>query len=143
MQRDFSRTDRVGQQIQQEIATVLQRDFKDPRVGWVTVSEVSVSKDLAYATVFVSLLGTDLTTEGEKVKATLEILNNAQGFFRSEIGKRMRLRIVPAIKFEYDDSLVTGIEMSRKVNDAVEQDKVRRQKSGENPADLLDNEDDD
>ena len=57
MQRDFSRTDRVAQQVQQEIAMILQRDFKDPRVGWVTVSAVEVTKDLAYVTVFVTLLG--------------------------------------------------------------------------------------
>ena len=138
MQRDFSRTDRVGQQIQQEIAVVLQRDFKDPRVGWVTVSAVEVSKDLAYATIFVTLLGQE--EDSEKVQTSIDILNKAKGFFRSEIGKRMRLRIVPEIKFEYDSSLVTGIQMSKKVDEAVNSDKSRRAASGENPADLTDTE---
>mgnify|MGYP000471332440 CR=1 FL=1 len=133
MQRDFSRTDRVAQQVQQEIAMILQRDFKDPRVGWVTVSSVEVTKDLAYVTVFVTLLGQE--DQEEKVKETIEILNNAKGFFRSEIGKRMRLRIVPEVKFAYDDSLVTGIEMSRKVDEAINKDKSMRDQSGDNPAD--------
>ena len=133
MQRDFSRTDRVAQQIQQEIATILQRDFKDPRVGWVTVSAVEVSRDLAYVTVFVTLLGQE--DDKEKITATIAILNKAGGFFRSEIGKRMRLRIVPEVKFEYDDSLVTGIEMSKKVDAAINKDKNMRQQSGDNPAD--------
>lgn len=130
MQRDFSRTDRVAQQVQQEIAMILQRDFKDPRVGWTTVSAVEVSKDLAYVTVFVTFFG----KEGEEIQKTIDILNNAGGYFRSEIGKRMRLRIVPEVKFEYDDSLVTGIEMSKKVDDAINKDKNRRAESGDNPA---------
>lgn len=134
MQKDFSRTDRVAQQVQQEIAMILQRDFKDPRVGWVTVSAVEVSKDLAYVTVFVTFFG----KEGEEIEKTLEILNKAGGFFRSEIGKRMRLRIVPEVKFEYDSSLVTGIEISKKVDAAINHDKTRRSAAGENPADEAD-----
>ncbi len=133
MQKDFSRTDRVAQQVQQEIAMILQRDFKDPRVGWVTVSSVDVTKDLAYVTVFVTLLGQE--EEEEKIQKTIEILNKAQGFFRSEIGKRMRLRIVPEIKFAYDNSLVTGITMARKVDEAIAKDNNLRAESGDNPAD--------
>ena len=133
MQRDFSRTDRVAQQVQQEIAQILQRDFKDPRVGWVTVSAVEVSKDLAYVKVFVTLLGQE--DQADKIEQTIEILNKAKGYFRSEIGKRMRLRIVPEVKFEYDDSLVSGIEMSRKVDAAINKDKDLREKAGDNPAD--------
>lgn len=133
MQRDFSRTERVAQQVQQEIAMILQRDFKDPRVGWVTVSAVEVSKDLAYVKVFVTLLGQE--DQKDKIDETIEILNKAKGFFRSEIGKRMRLRIVPEVKFEYDNSLVTGIEMSRKVDEAINHDKDRREQAGDNPAD--------
>ena len=134
MQTNFSRTDRVAQQVQQEIAMLLQRDFKDPRVGWVTVSSVEVTRDLAYVTVFVTLLGQE--EDEDKIKQTIEILNKAQGFFRSEIGKRMRLRIVPEIKFSYDDSLVTGITMARKVDEAIAKDQGLRAKSGDNPADI-------
>jgi ribosome-binding factor A len=134
VQKNFSRTDRVAQQVQQEIAMLLQRDFKDPRVGWVTVSSVEVTRDLAYVTVFVTLLGQE--EEEEKIKQTIEILNKAQGFFRSEIGKRMRLRIVPEIKFSYDDSLVTGITMARKVDEAIAKDNNLRAESGDNPADI-------
>lgn len=138
MQRDFSRTDRVAQQVQQEIAMILQRDFKDPRVGWVTVSAVEVTKDLAYVTVFVTLLGQE--DQKDKIEETITILNNAGGFFRSEIGKRMRLRIVPEIKFTYDDSLVTGIQMSRKVDEAISKDKNMRAQAGDNPVDEFDDE---
>lgn len=133
MAKDFSRTDRVGQQIQQEIAQILQRDFKDPRIGWVTVSSAEVSRDLAYVTVFVTLLGQE--ENREKIEQSIEILNKARGFFRNEIGKRMRLRIVPDIKFSYDESLVNGIEMSKKVDAAINKDKQMRAESGDNPAD--------
>ena len=134
MDKNFSRTDHVAQQVQQEIAMILQRDFKDPRIGWITVSEVEVTKDLAYVTVFVTFFG----KENEEIEQALEILNKANGFFRMEIGKRMRLRIVPEIKFSYDDSLVTGITMSNKVDEAIKKDKVRRAESGKNPAEDLD-----
>ena len=134
MDRNFSRTDRVAQQVQQEIAMIVQRDFKDPRIGWVTVSEVEVTKDLAYVSVFVTFFG----KEEEEIAEALEILNKANGFFRMEIGKRMRLRIVPEIKFIYDNSLVTGIERSNKVDEVIQKDKVRRAVSGKNPAEDLD-----
>jgi len=115
--KNFSRTDRVAQQVQQEIAMILQRDFKDPRIGWVTVSEVEVTKDLAYVSVFVTFFG----KEEEEIAEALEILNKANGFLRMEIGKRMRLPI-----------------SIRKKPLAIQKDKVRRAESGKNPAEDLD-----
>jgi ribosome-binding factor A len=123
VKRDFSRTDRVAQEVQKEIAVMLQRDFKDPRIGWVTVSSVEMSKDLAYGKVYVTFFEEDQ----EKISNAIEILNDAAGFFRMEIGKRIRLRITPEIKFFYDESLVTGMKMSQKVDAARRADKAKEQ----------------
>ena len=135
--REFSRTDRVGQQIQKEVALILQREIKDPRLGMITVSAVEVSRDLSYAKVFVTTLNDH---DEEKSKLIMKILGEAQGFVRSLLGKRIRARIVPEIKFAYDDSLVTGIAMSRKVDEAINKDKDMRAQSGDNPADEIEQE---
>ncbi|RUO41408.1 ribosome-binding factor A [Pseudidiomarina aestuarii] len=121
MGKDFSRTDRVGQQYQREIAMILQREIKDPRVSLVTVSAVEVSRDLAYAKVFVTFMQDD---DGA-VKAGLKVLNEASGFIRSLLGKRVRARITPELRFVHDPSLNEGIRMSRLVDEAIRNDKQR------------------
>ena len=78
--REFSRTDRVAQQIQKEIAVILQREIKDPRLGMVTVSAVEVSRDLSYAKVFITVFNTD---DEDKAKQSAKILNEATGYIRS------------------------------------------------------------
>ncbi|HET8817678.1 30S ribosome-binding factor RbfA [Pseudidiomarina aestuarii] len=121
MGKDFSRTDRVGQQYQREIAMILQREIKDPRVSLVTVSAVEVSRDLAYAKVFVTFMQDD----DNAVKAGLKVLNEASGFIRSLLGKRVRARITPELRFVHDPSLNEGIRMSRLVDEAIRNDKQR------------------
>lgn len=121
MGKDFSRTDRVGQQYQREIAVILQQEIKDPRVSMITVSEVEVSKDLAYAKVFVTFFHDDQA----KIDMGVKVLNEAAGFIRSLLGKRIRARIVPALKFVYDPSLNEGLRMSRLVDEAVSRDRAK------------------
>jgi len=118
MARDFSRKERVADQIQRELAQLIQRDMQDPRLHLLSVSAVEVSRDLAYATVFVSSLS-DTTSHDEILKA----LRKAAGFLRHELGKAMRLRIVPELKFKYDESLERGMSMSKLIHDAIESDR--------------------
>lgn len=87
--------------MKQEIADILMRKIKDPRVGFVTVTEVEVSHDLRNAKVFVSVLG------GDK-KQSLKGLESAAAFIRSELGRRMRMRFVPEILFRFDESVERG-----------------------------------
>ncbi|MGQ4276250.1 30S ribosome-binding factor RbfA [Pseudidiomarina sp. E22-M8] len=121
MAKDYSRTERVGQQYQREIALILQREIKDPRVSMVTVSDVEVSRDLAYAKVFVTFMQDD----EEQVKQALKVLNNAAGFVRSLLGKRVKARIMPELRFVHDPSLNEGIRMSKLVDEAVRRDEQR------------------
>ena len=119
MAREYARTDRVGQQIQKEIAVILMREIKDPRLSMTTVSAVEVTRDLAYAKVFVTFFNDN----ADEVKASLEVLAEAEGFIRSLLGKRLRARIMPHLRFIYDSSMSEGVRMSALVDQAVASDK--------------------
>ncbi|AIR69355.1 MULTISPECIES: 30S ribosome-binding factor RbfA [Dickeya] len=123
MAKEFSRTQRVAQEMQKELAIIIQREVKDPRVGMATVSGVEVSRDLAYAKVFVTFLNDN---EPEQVKAGVKALQDASGFIRMLLGKAMRLRVVPELTFSYDNSLVEGMRMSNLVTNVVRRDAERR-----------------
>lgn len=94
------RPSRVAEEIKKEVSIIIPREIKDPRVGFVTVTGVEVTNDLSYAKIFVSVLG-----GSEEEERTLGALNNAKGLVRSEIGKRIRLRVTPEITFVVDKSL--------------------------------------
>ena len=119
MPKEFSRTQRVGDQIQRELATVLQLEMKDPRLGMVTVSGVDVSRDMAFATVHVTFLGID----GEKaINQAVGVLTEAAGFLRTELSRRMRMRFTPQLRFRYDESLVRGRRLSSLIDEAIADD---------------------
>ncbi|WMQ74438.1 MAG: 30S ribosome-binding factor [Sodalis sp.] len=123
MTKEYSRTQRVAQEMQKEIAIILQREIKDPRVGMATISGVEVSRDLAYAKVFVTFLNDNTH---EQVKTGVRALQDAVGFIRSLLGKAMRLRVVPELTFTYDNSLVEGMRMSNLVSQIMQNDYLRR-----------------
>lgn len=124
MAKEFGRSQRVAQEMQKEIAIILQREIKDPRLGLMTtVSGVEVSRDLAYAKVYVTFLNDD---DAENVKQGLKALKEASGYIRTLLGKAMRLRIVPELTFFYDNSLVEGMRMSNLVSNVIKQDEARR-----------------
>ncbi|MBA6264917.1 MAG: ribosome-binding factor A [Colwellia sp.] len=119
MAREFARTDRVGQEIQKEIATILMREVKDPRLAMTTVSAVELTRDLAYAKIFVTFF----TNEASEIKSSIEVLNDAAGFIRSLLAKKLRARIMPHLRFVYDSSMAEGVRMSSLVDEAVASDK--------------------
>ena len=119
MAREFGRPQRVGEQIQRELAMLIQRELKDPRVGMATVSAVEVSRDLAYATVFVTFLGKD---DPKEIKDAVAALQHASGFLRTQLGKIIRMRLTPQLTFKYDESLVRGRELSTLIEQARARD---------------------
>ena len=124
MAKEFGRPQRVSQELQKEIALILQREIKDPRLGMMTtVSGVEVSRDLAYAKVFVTFLN---DKDEDAVKEGIKVLQDASGYIRSLVGKAMRLRIVPELTFFYDNSLVEGMRMSNLVSNVIRHDDERR-----------------
>ncbi|RDU38590.1 30S ribosome-binding factor RbfA [Neobacillus piezotolerans] len=97
------RANRVGEQMKKELSEIIGRKIKDPRIGFVTVTDVHVTGDLQQATVYISVLGDE-----EQRENTLKGLAKAKGFIRSEIGNRIRLRKTPEIVFEFDESIDYG-----------------------------------
>ncbi|AJI83194.1 30S ribosome-binding factor RbfA [Yersinia enterocolitica] len=131
MAKEFSRSQRVSQEMQKEIALILQREIKDPRVGMATVSGIELSRDLAYAKVFVTFLNvlTD-NADPDTVKNGIKALQDASGYIRTLLGKAMRLRIVPELTFAYDNSLIEGMRMSNLVTNVIKNDVERQVNPG-------------
>jgi len=112
------RAQRVGDQVQKELADLLRNEVKDPRVGQVTVTSVVVSPDLSHATVhFTHLAGRAHAAD------TVKALQRTSGFLRSELSHRLDLYSVPQLHFEYDDSIEAGMKLSQLIDDAVAADK--------------------
>lgn len=111
------RVERVNSLIRQEISQLLQRQVKDPRLGsFVSVIEVDTSSDLKSAKVFVSCIGGE-----EKKEEILHVLVAASGFFRGELAKRLKLRHIPELDFQWDDSIERGahiLELIDRVSEA-------------------------
>ena len=105
MAREFSRTQRIGEQLQRELAQLIQQEVKDPRLGLVTVSGAKVSRDLSYADVYITVMSGDEQAQGEQ---SVKILNRAAGFLRGRVAQAIKMRAVPNLRFHYDSSVVRG-----------------------------------
>jgi len=117
------RIERVNSIIRQEISELLQRQVKDPRLGnLVAVTDVSTSADLRHAKIFVSRIGSE-----EEKQETLSVLAAASGFFRNELAKRLRLRHIPELSFQWDDSIERG-DYLLKLIDEVSSDSSTEQR---------------
>lgn len=113
MPKEYPRSQRVGDQLQRELALLIQRELKDPRVNMVSVTAVQVSKDLAHARVFITSL------KDENHDAAVEALNHAAGFLRHELGKSLRMRAIPALKFQYDETVQHGMHMNELIKEGL------------------------
>ena len=129
MAKEFSRTQRIGDQMQRELAQLIQREVKDPRLGLITITAVEVSRDLSHAKVFITVMGKD--DDKDAVKANLRILNDASGFLRMQLGKAMKLRTVPQLHFNYDASVRRGVELTSLIERAVAEDRKHSDDVGE------------
>jgi len=119
MPKDYSRSERLASQIQRELAALIRTGLKDPRLGMPSILEVQVSKDLAHARVFFSLLN------AEDADGCLEALNHASGFLQREIGKQLKARVTPKLSFIYDDTDIRGRQLSDLIDSAVASDKFK------------------
>ena len=108
MAKEFGRNARVSSQMQKELSLILQRDIDDSRLGFVTINEVVVTKDLAVAKIYVTVLNVDEPTK----RANVKLLNELAPMIRHELAKRMRLRHISSLRFYYDDSFDTGMRVA-------------------------------
>lgn len=112
------RVGRVGEQLKKELSQILQTELKDPRIGFITVTGVDVTNDLSLAKVFLSVLGTE-----EQKTETLKSIERAKGFIRSELSKRIRLRVTPELVFKFDASIDYGSRIEKLLNQISDEDK--------------------
>ncbi len=96
---NVKRSTRVAELLRQEMSTIIARELKDPGIGMATVCKIRLSDDLKFAKVFISIIGDE-----KQVQNSLEALERATNFIRSELRKRTDLRAVPELRFEHDDS---------------------------------------
>jgi len=119
----MERIERISEEIKREISDIIQNELKDPRLSkLISITEVNVTKDLRYAKVYVSVMG----SEEEKANS-LEGLKSAAGFIRREIGRRVQLRYTPEIHFELDNSIERGAYITKLINETSAQ--IRGQKT--------------
>ncbi|WP_426414721.1 30S ribosome-binding factor RbfA [Aestuariirhabdus sp. LZHN29] len=130
MPKDYSRTQRVADQLQKELARAIQQEIKDPRLGMVTVSGVDVSRDLAYARVHVTFMGEE---SQDAIEEQLKVLNSAAGFLRSRLARAVKLRITPQLSFHYDESLSRGRHLSSLIDRAMTEDSQHPRDDSDTP----------
>ena len=121
MPKDYSRQQRVADALRRDIASFIQREMRDPRVGMVMVNEVEVSRDLAHARVFVTVMGKD---DAEQAREALEVLNDAAGFLRSQLARSSTMRTTPRLNFVFDSSVLRGQQLSSLIDQAVATDEA-------------------
>ena len=121
MPREFTRSDRVAGSIRRELAKLIQMELRDPEVGFISLSDVEVTRDLAHAKVFITVF------ESEKAGSSLKALKRAAGFLRSRLGQEMRIRSVPELHFHHDASVETGQRMDSLIEAAVASDHEHHQ----------------
>src|SRR6056297_755404 len=117
---------RVGELLKEEISQIVLREMKDPRIGFVSVTDVEVSGDLRHAKVFISVYGSDKEKE-----ETLEGLQQAQGFVRKLVGERVKIHHIPEIIFRYDDSIENGVHISKLIKDLKQSGEIKESDSDE------------
>ncbi len=112
--KGFSRKERVAEQIRRELADLIRKELKDPRVGMISITEVEVTADYAHAKVFFSTLA-----GSEHLADVMTGLQNASGFLRRELGKRISIHMTPQLHFVFDQSLERGADLSKLIQEAV------------------------
>ena len=132
-----SRAQRVGNQIQKELASLIQLEVSDPRIGMVSITGVEVSRDLSHAKVYVTVMNTlsedasvnqlTLSSPGEldriEVEENIKALSKASGFLRTMLSKRLRTRSIPKLQFYYDNSIERGQQLSGLIDNALKADR--------------------
>lgn len=120
MPKEFSRSQRVVEQIRRELAELIRLEVKDPRVGFITLTDVEITPDYAHAKVFFTSM-----TGSEDVPEILAGLQRASGFLRRELGRRVRIHTTPELRFVYNTSVEEGARMSKLIDEVVREDEKR------------------
>lgn len=110
------RLERIRELYKEEVGNMLQKEIKDPRIGFVTVTDVEVSPDFRHAKIYVSPFGDE-----EAERQTIQGLESAKGYIRTELGRRIRLRYTPEISFAVDKSIERGVRLTKLIDQISEE----------------------
>ncbi len=128
MPREFTRSDRVSDAIQRLLAQVIPQEIRDPRIGLVNINAVTVTRDMAYAKVYITFVGVE---DEQQSLESAAILNKASGFLRSFVAKELSMRTVPKLQFIYDKTSVRGQALSSLIERALAQDALHPKEDGD------------
>lgn len=117
MPREFKRSERVAGQLRRELAQLIQQEVKDPAIGFISLSDVEVTRDLSHAKVFITVF------ESDKAESTLTALKGAAGYLRRRLAQEMRMRSIPELHFHHDASVETGQRMDSLIDAARASDR--------------------
>lgn len=131
MSKAYGRAQRVADFLRKELSSLILLELRDPRVGMVSITDVELSRDLAHAKVYVTVLGKD---SEEDAAESMQALNQAAGFFRTEISRQSKMRTIPAIRFIFDDSVQRGHKMSMLIDQALQSDLSNKNHSDDGEA---------
>ena len=119
MPREFTRSDRVSDAIQRLLANMIRHEVRDPRLGMININDVTVTRDMAFARIYVTVVGAE--SEAQTLES-VSILNKASGFLRTLIAKELSMRTVPKLQFIYDKTSIRGQELSYLIDRAIKED---------------------
>jgi ribosome-binding factor A len=123
--KETGRTVRVADNLREELADIIRREMRDPRVGLVSVNDVRVTRDLAHADVYVSAL--DVRDDAGK-RGLIDVLNKAAGFLRSAVARGSTMRTTPQLRFHYDELIEQGARLDSLIERAVRSDAQARER---------------
>lgn len=121
MAKEYSRTQRVADYLQRELAALIQHELRDPRIGMVSITGVNVSRDLGHAKIYFTVLGCD---SGDDASDSTEALNKAAGFLRSQLSRDSNMRSVPQLRFYFDSSVGQGRHLEDLIRKAADTDRA-------------------
>ena len=121
MPRQFSRTRRVEEQLRRDLAELIRHEIKEPDLGMISITEIKVTRDLAHAKIYTTILQDDADT----IEYSMQTLRNYAGKLRSMLGKRMRIRRVPELIFIYDNLIQRGTALNQVIEKAVDGDRKK------------------
>ena len=116
MPKEYSRSERVADFIKREVALLLQRELRDPRVSNANVNAVVVSRDMSTAKIYVTFFDKETA---EEAKQAVEVLNGAAGFIRTQVASQHSMRSTPKLRFYFDDSVRQGVHLSNLIDRAI------------------------
>ncbi len=126
VQMEGKRSEKVADLIQKEVSQMLVKSIKDPRIGFVTITKVTVSEDCRFAKIYFSVAGTPAERESSG-----KGLDSAKGYVRKELGRRLRLRYTPEIVFQFDPSIEYAIHMEELIRNIHQEKESNRDEEGD------------